>query len=1017
MKYLNQGSFNSCAQAAGITYTFAYEINREEDEDGNEDENIYPHHYTWNYLNQGGNNGSWVVTGWNIVRDNGCPNYIDAGHLNNDCVTWLDGYEGYGNGIWNRVNDDGYLFAHYANGLDNIRAWLANHNNQPGFDCGGIGVFMKVFNYAYPYDLLGAGPFTGQRFLTGWPTSGEDHIMTIVGYHDDVNCKSWGYGAFLVANSWGTTFANSGYIWLPYNLAVQEDLIFYILEEVEYRQPAVVAKVKMKHEARNKVRVGIHISQNPFESAPTDFDDYQKKYYAMDTEWHYGGGELPMNGSTDEPLEFEYDISNYIEENFSWQEYPQLKFILGVEEVDSNGEYDGEIIEFSILDYRDDPENPFEVYSHDNFPITIQNNTITNAVVDYFVLPELIESNTSINFNCIVKENSIIASPCTLSFTGPKYLDFYDDGILTIAQGAHLNLQTNAQIQVQRESGMISVLGNLLWGDNINVDYRHSDCYFTLFIENPDLDLNMNNCLQFLGSLETQECNSLTITNSTFINSNIIYKYGDLEIQNNSFLNSNIEALGPNNYNTNRIEITNGNGFLFNQDDISAISIDGYRNFIIDGNIINGYSNGSGIYLTNAGSTSGDKDITYNIIKNCGYDGDYAGIRVFNSNVIIQRNIEISNTSYGIQLYDHSNSMINGNKLANNVYETQYIHDNQYNQILATCQSLPWYCHWNAIVDEDNIDHLFDTENRCSYIDVRWNYWGENFDPASDLVWGCDYEPIWNISPGTRMIYEDEQLYDSACILADSGNYIGSKETLDYLINNFPDSTLASIAIKELFWLEKESTKDFDSLISYYQNNSIIQNDSMLKETATYMIALSEREAQNYDTAIVRFEEIILNPPSFEDSIFAIIDLAYTYQQIPDTSLRSTVGTLSQYKFPFYEQFIISREYHLGLLHGINTAGNGIEVPAENEISNKDIIAYPNPFISSVTFSYTLEKPSTISLEIFNSQGQLVQSNILEQAEGQNEVLWNAETLPPGIYYFKIQAGDKLSSGKLIFLQ
>ncbi len=58
MKYLNQGSFNSCAQAAGITYTFAYEINREEDEDGNEDENIYPHHYTWNYLNQGGNNGS-----------------------------------------------------------------------------------------------------------------------------------------------------------------------------------------------------------------------------------------------------------------------------------------------------------------------------------------------------------------------------------------------------------------------------------------------------------------------------------------------------------------------------------------------------------------------------------------------------------------------------------------------------------------------------------------------------------------------------------------------------------------------------------------------------------------------------------------------------------------------------------------------------------------------------------------------------------------------------------------------
>jgi hypothetical protein len=555
----------------------------------------------------------------------------------------------------------------------------------------------------------------------------------------------------------------------------------------------------------------------------------------------------------------------------------------------------------------------------------------------------------------------------------------------------------------------------MTWGDNVSVHYRQPEYQYTTFIDNPSLNLTINSC-SYQGIIDVLKVNKLTLTNSSFNKSDIIHRYGDIELQGNTLFNSSLNISGPNSEN-NRIDILNGNVFSLNPDDLAAIFIEDYKYFIINGNTIEDYENGSGIYLFNAGTSSGDQIISYNYIRDCGETGDYAGIRAFNSNVIISRNYEINDNSYGIQLYDHTNSMINGDKLANNVYETQYIHDNDNNQIRATCQSLPWYCHWNAIVDEDNIDQLFDTENRCSYIDVRWNYWGENFDPVTDLVWGCDYDPVWTISPGTRMIYEDEQLFDSACILADSGNYIGSKETLNYLINNFPDSALASIAIKELYWLEGESTKDFDSLISYYQNNGVIQSDSILNKTATYMIALCERESQNYDTAIVRFEEIIYNPPSFEDSIFAIIDLAYTYQQMPDTSLRSAIGTLSQYRFPSYKLFVESREFHLGLLHSFNTIGNENEFPAGAEITNKDVNVYPNPFRSSVTFSYSLEKPSITYLEIFNSQGQLVKFNRLEQDEGKQEVIWNAEALPPGIYYFKIQADGIVSSGKLILMR
>lgn len=42
-----------CSQAAGVAYTFAYEINRLRELDGSSDENKYPTHFTWNFLNLG----------------------------------------------------------------------------------------------------------------------------------------------------------------------------------------------------------------------------------------------------------------------------------------------------------------------------------------------------------------------------------------------------------------------------------------------------------------------------------------------------------------------------------------------------------------------------------------------------------------------------------------------------------------------------------------------------------------------------------------------------------------------------------------------------------------------------------------------------------------------------------------------------------------------------------------------------------------------------------------------------
>ena len=86
----------------------------------------------------------------------------------------------------------------------------------------------------------------------------------------------------------------------------------------------------------------------------------------------------------------------------------------------------------------------------------------------------------------------------------------------------------------------------------------------------------------------------------------------------------------------------------------------------------------------------------------------------------------------------------------------------------------------------------------------------------------------------------------------------------------------------------------------------------------------------------------------------------------------------------------------------------------ENSESDIELINFPNPFTTSTTFSYRLETISTVTIQIFNPQGQLIERIEQEQPQGEQHVQWNAEGLPGGMYYFRIKAGDKIVGGKMV---
>jgi len=91
---------------------------------------------------------------------------------------------------------------------------------------------------------------------------------------------------------------------------------------------------------------------------------------------------------------------------------------------------------------------------------------------------------------------------------------------------------------------------------------------------------------------------------------------------------------------------------------------------------------------------------------------------------------------------------------------------------------------------------------------------------------------------------------------------------------------------------------------------------------------------------------------------------------------------------------------------------NGINIE-ENYILEEFLIS-PNPFTTSTTLSYTLNKSSTVTISIFNPQGQLIEKIERVLAKGEQQVHWNAEGLPAGMYYFRMQAGDKVGGGKMV---
>ncbi len=79
---------------------------------------------------------------------------------------------------------------------------------------------------------------------------------------------------------------------------------------------------------------------------------------------------------------------------------------------------------------------------------------------------------------------------------------------------------------------------------------------------------------------------------------------------------------------------------------------------------------------------------------------------------------------------------------------------------------------------------------------------------------------------------------------------------------------------------------------------------------------------------------------------------------------------------------------------------------------------YPNPFNPSTTIRYQLPVASEVKLEVYDVLGKKVAKLVNErQAAGVYQVIWNANGLSSGTYFYRLQAGQFVQTRKMMLVK
>ena len=390
----------SCGSASRICYMFTYELNAYRNLDGKNSKNYYPSHFVWLLTNGNSGKDEFVTSiGVPSAATYGGQTYsslFGSQDCSNSDFGWMQGYDKWFEAMNNRMLPPSNFPVNVGTeeGREAVKNWLWNHNGDESFQAGGIcgiGVASSGGNYDAKIPSTPANSsagVVGKKYVKAWGPQ-VDHALTIVGYDDRIEFDLDGngvagekskdeVGAWIIVNSWGSWWGNSGFIYCPYaygGASFNTDGTFsqnWWAPEIykvrkDYR-PLRTIKLEMDYSRRSEIKLSAGISADINATAPDKTIEFEHFKYAGDG--NYGNTnpapEVPMLGRWadgklhSEPMEFGYDLTDLTN---GYDRSMPLKYFFIVE-TRSWGKGSGRIRNASIMDYEFDiegQETPFDI--------------------------------------------------------------------------------------------------------------------------------------------------------------------------------------------------------------------------------------------------------------------------------------------------------------------------------------------------------------------------------------------------------------------------------------------------------------------------------------------------------------------------------------------------------------------------------------------------------------------------------------------------------------------------------
>jgi hypothetical protein len=387
---------SECGQVSAIGYNFTYEMCRLRDVPADDSSNQFPPHFPYNFANGGsGWSGVSYHHSFEVLKTLGCPTVETYGGMAAGGPSrWMSGYDNYLTAMSNRIHQAYKIRVDTEEGLLQLKHWL--HNHLDGSDVGGVASFYANAPWNMRYLPTGTHQ-AGKRVIVDWqglPT----HAMAIVGYNDSicwdynwdgqytnhvdinqdglVDMKDWEIGGLLFADGWdgGINHGDSGKCYMMYKTLAENmyeggiwNHVVHVVDVKSIEKPKLTAKIGLSHTMRKGLKISCGVSSSINDTVPEHSISFPVFNFQGGHQYMQGGVDIEENKF----IEIGLDITPLLGLLSTEKDN---KFFLIVEERDAEGEGEGHIQHFSVIDYTG--PSPLE-YSANIDSLPINDNSTT----------------------------------------------------------------------------------------------------------------------------------------------------------------------------------------------------------------------------------------------------------------------------------------------------------------------------------------------------------------------------------------------------------------------------------------------------------------------------------------------------------------------------------------------------------------------------------------------------------------------------------------------------------------